>query len=1110
MEVKWCKLTGVYSNTQIKLPKLNLTLKLALLIVLIACFKVSAMANAQGINLVLKNVPLETAFSEIKRQSGYGFWYDKADLNQAAKISISIKNGSLKETLDQCFKSQALVYEIFDKTIVVKRKTKNITDKVTDFIKSMTIKGKVTDEKAMPMAAVTVRLKDTEKTTVTNDAGEFVMEVPDENAVLQFSYLGFAPFEQALKNSQFLNVVLKEEQSELKAVEINAGYYTVKDRERTGSISRITSKDIENQPINNVLAAMQANITGVQVTQNTGVPGGGFTVQVRGRNSISNGNNPFYIIDGVPFTLTGLGAAVASTNITANPSPLASINPADIESIEVLKDADATAIYGSRGANGVILITTKRGKSGKVQTSFSINQGFSSVAKKLDLMNTDQYLEMRRESLKNDNLQMSTTDYDLNGAWDPARYTDWQKELIGETAPLTNIQGSISGGSENVTYLMGGNYYREATVYPGDNIYSRGSGNFNLQYTSDNKKLNTSFSANYSQINSDLFSTDLTQFITLAPNYPTLQSENGVLNWGNNTMYVNPIANTLQSYKAKTNNIIGNAMLNYAIIKEFKIKASLGFSKMDRKEFSSFPLESYSPAFNYGEERRISDFTNNSTNTWIMETQAELNKNFGAGVLNMLIGTTFQENLIDIQKVRGTGYTSDVLMGNIASASTLSIPNRDYFRYRYMAIFGRINYIFKEKYIVNITGRRDGSSRFGTDNRFANFGAIGLAWLVSSEGFIKSNLPFINFAKLRGSYGITGNDQISDYGYLELWRPSQSYQNTATMFPGSLKNPNYAWEVNKKAEIALEFRLLKDKINISAGYYSNRSSNQLVRKQLTPSTGFSVINDNLPATVENIGWEFELGTKNVSNKLFSWSTSINLTIPKNKLINYPGLATSSDANTYIIGQPLSTRKLFNTSVDPATGLYQVEDRNHNGAIDFENDAYLTKFVGREFYGGLLNSFSYKGLELDFTFQFVKQSGTGYSNTFNLPGALFPQSSTTNQPVELLVDRWINLGDRSKYQKFSGSLNANTSLYYAETLGNLAIEDASFIRLKNISLSYNFPMQFLKAAKLNHARFFLQGQNLFTLTPYKGLDPETLSGYVLPTLRVFTAGIQLAL
>jgi len=1113
----FCTRHNYADNKKSLWPKATLIimrLNLVILLIIAATFKVTATAYGQAITLKLEKAPIAQVFQAIEQQSDYIFWYDKKDLNTQLIVNLNLKQVSLKEALDACFKQIPYSYEIVSNTIVVK-KTIGATKSGEDS-KRQNITGTVIDEKGTPLQGATVLILNSTVSTNTNADGNFKIETTIESGTLRISYIGYGTqsIEFYKGNSGPFNITLKPSERNLEQVEINAGYYTVKDRERTGSISSISSREIERQPVNNVLAAMQANIAGAEIVQNTGFPGGGFKVQIRGTNSIKQGNQPFYIVDGVPFLSRSLSGTKDATYTTMGASPLANINPNDIESIEVLKDADATAIYGSRGANGVVLITTKRGKEGKPTSSITINRGISQVAKKLDLMNTEEYLAMRKEAIANDNLSISASDYDLNGTWKTDKYTNWQNELIGGTAANTNIQASLSGGTANVTYLLGANYYKEGTVFPGDKSYGRNSGNFSLGYISDNKKFKANFDSNYSQINSDLPLNDLTRFVFLNPNHPELLTSDGLLNWapdskGVATVWDNPLAYLQQAYTTKTSNLISNAALSYNIVQGLSIKANFGYTSMVRNEFASEPLSTFSPLRGYGADRRRSYFGENKSDTWIFESQLDYTKELGNGVLNLLVGSTFQQSLTEYQNIRGAGYNSDSMMESLTNASTFTIESNTYSQYKYNAVFARANYTYAHRYIINVTGRRDGSSRFGNKNTFANFGALGAAWIISEEPIFKNNLGPISFLKIRGSLGLTGNDQIPDYGYLSIWNARTAYQDSPTLAPLTIGNENFAWEKTSKKELALEIGMLRDRIFLSGGYYNNRTTNQLLPRQLPPSTGFQSITGNLPATVTNQGWEFELRSTNILTPKFRWTTSANLTIPRNKLIDYPGLATSTDATTYEIGYPLSIKKLYNTYVNPQTGLYVVEDHDNNGVID-TRDQYVIVFVGRKFYGGLQNVLAFGNLQLDLTIQFVKQNGSSEYGSLSMPGLYSTGGELTNQ-LNFISNRWTpNASTDAEYQKYSTQIAGYTPYLNDVVRGSHSTRDNSFIRLKNVAISYSLPIRLSNKLGLRTSKIFLQGQNLYTITGYKGLDPETQSLLNLPQLRTIMAGIQLTL
>jgi TonB-linked SusC/RagA family outer membrane protein len=965
------------------------------------------------------------------------------------------------------------------------------------------ISGTVSDG-TNPLPGVTVTVKGQQNTVISDFDGKFTIAAAPTD-ILIFTYMGFKTLTIAVAGRSVITIKMHQDATALQEVKINAGYYSVKESERTASISKITSKDIEKQPVSNVLAAMQGRMAGVNITQTTGVPGGGFKIEIRGRNSIrAEANNPLYIIDGMPYSSQNMGNDLISGSILPAPgiSPLNSINPSDIESIEILKDADATSIYGSRGANGVVLITTKKGKSGK--TAFSINtySGTGKVTRTLDLMNTSQYLSMREQAFANDGItEYPSWGYDVNGTWDKNRYTDWQKELIGGTAFTRSIDAAVSGGNSKTQFIIRASNFHQTTVFPGDFGYGKTALHFKINHITDNDKFNISLSGNYSADKNNLLGTDLTlEASQLAPNAPALYDDNGELNWKNST-WKNPLRLLLSKYLAKTNTLVAGSVIGYKIVPTLEFKTILGYTDSRLDESKTVPSTIYNPAF--GLDSSISSFYTNKSGqqSWNVEPQLSWQKDFGFGTIKALIGATFQESSSESLGLNATGFSSNSLITNSAAAANVQVLNNTNGLYRYNAIFGRINYSLSDKYFLNITGRRDGSSRFGSGNRFANFGAIGAAWLFGRENGITEKYPFISFGKLRGSYGSTGSDQIGDYQFMNTYISSGgSYQGTVGLEPARLYNPDFSWETNKKLEMALELGFLKDRIFITAAQYRNRSSNQLVGIPLPGTTGFPSIQSNLNATVENTGWEFELRTLNIQNKEFKWSTSLNLSIAKNKLLAFPNLAGSTYASQYVIGQPLDIHLVYHfTGVNPDTGIYQFEDYNGDGALTPLEDRQRKVSTNPDYFGGLNNSLSYKNWQLDFLFQFVKQLGFNYNGSGVVPGA------GNNQPVSNL-NSW-QPGQTNGVQVYTAGFNdeAVNAYYSYYSYSDAAFSDASFIRLKNLSIAYTLPKSWLKVAS---CRLYLQGQNLLTITRFNGADPENQSFGKLPPLRVMTMGVQL--
>ena len=958
------------------------------------------------------------------------------------------------------------------------------------------IQGTITDG-SIPLAGVTISIKGKSNATVTDYNGQYTLSASPED-ILIFSYIGYKTEIVPIQGRTAINISLQENETKLQEVKINAGYYSVKNSERTGSITRITSRDIETQPVTNVLATMQGRMAGVNIIQTTGVPGGGFDIRIRGQNSIrTDGNAPLYLIDGVPYSSETIGYNQTSTVYPTTTSPLNSINPDAIESIEVLKDADATAIYGSRGANGVVLITTKKGKAGKTTFTVNASTGAGTVTRFMKLMNTQQYLAMREQAFKNDGIPYNFWDYDINGAWDQNRYTDWQKELIGGTASITDFQTTISGGSEKTQFLISGNYHTQSSVFPGDFIYRKGGSQLSLNHRSEDNKFKITFSASYNIQNNDQPAFDFTYDARSLPsNAPALYDANGDLNWENGT-WDNPLRNLNAEFESKTNDLVANSVLSYEVSRGLVIKSSFGYTNLSTVETRTAPSSIYNPAYNISSANSSLYLNNTDRSSWIIEPQISYEKEFGSGKLDLLAGTTFQSQTGIRLFQSGTGYSSNSLIYNLAAAQYINVLQNDETVYKYQAFFARVNYNFDKRYIINLTGRRDGSSRFGPGNQFATFGAVGVAWLFSNEDFLKNSL-WLSFGKLRSSYGITGSDQIGDYQFLDTYSTTGvNYGGNVGLEPTRLYNADFGWETNKKLEAALELGFFQDKIFTTVAWYQNRSSNQLVGIPLPGTTGFPILQSNLDAVVQNSGLELTLRTNNLSNENFSWTTSFNLTFAKNELLSFPNLESSPYSQKYRLGQPLNIELVYqHKGVNPQTGVYEFEDLNKDGKITFPEDRQKAVDLNPEYYGGLQNQLRYKNWNLDFLFQFVKQKNR------TIPMGFAGQMS--NQPV-FKTDSWQTTGDIATYQLYTTGYNSDAVTGdYLYNRSDASITDASYIRLKNIALSYQLPA----LSDAVQCKIMLQSQNLLTFTKYKDGDPEfTTSGY-LPPLKVITAGIQL--
>ena len=960
--------------------------------------------------------------------------------------------------------------------------------------------GRVQDVQGMPLAGVTVQFKSRSGGSLTQTDGTYQLQAVPGDTLL-FRYMGFRTEQRVVGAEQEVNVQLTAVVNDLEEILVNAGYYRVKEREQTGNISRITSEELERQPVLNPLLALQGRMAGVSVVQKTGVPGNAVNLQIRGTNSLrsgfgNNGNLPLYIVDGVPIDATPLNSfsGLTSPNI-AGIDPLNTINPGSIERIEVLKDADATAIYGSRGANGVILITTKQGKSGEQPTRIrtQIYSGVGQVAQRISLAGTADYLSLRREAFANDGVTPTPINApDLN-LWDAERTTDWQDALFGGTAQIRAVSVGVSGGSATTHFQLGAGYQGETSVFPGASAYRKLSANLNLTHTSADQrfmlKLNSSFGTDRNRLfDGGNFVSDA---LSLPPNAPALYTEDGSLNWESSS-WTNPLAPLYRESTAVVQQLISSLSLRYTVSPKFVVKLQTGYTFLASDEVVKQPIRFYDPLYQKTARAR-SLHLGADRKSWIVEPQVEYTSGFGALQVEALAGSTFQKRTGSSLQVVGTGYAQEQLLGNLAAASLITVTENRNTDYAYAAVFGRVGLNLHRRYFLNLTGRRDGSSRFGSSRRFANFGAVGAAWIVSDEAWMVALEEVISFAKLRGSYGVTGSDQIGDYGYLDTYSATPG---GGGLYPTQLTNPDYSWEQNRKLELALELGFFKNRLNLSASGYRNRSSNQLVGLPLPALTGFTTVQANLGALVENSGWEVELHSRNLKTDLWNWESFLNVSFPKNELVSFPGIAQSAYATQYRVGESLNIQLLYeSTGVDAETGLYTVTDINGDGVYTFE-DRIVVKDLGRTVYGGLRNQLSYRRLHLDFLWEFVKQEGQQY----------FPVTAPGRLGAFLQEDygqRWQAPGDVASIQKASQGFPALRSYSQFRTSDG-ALTDASFLRLKTLGIHFQLPVAHLK---VESCTLFIQGQNLLTFTAYRGLDPQS-PGTNLPALRMLTAGVNL--
>jgi TonB-linked SusC/RagA family outer membrane protein len=1062
--------------------------------------------NAQNISLDVKNVQVKQLLTKIEGQASVSFVYDNKVLIGLQPVTLKVDNEPLSDILNQLEKQMPLRFKRSGNLIgisrtEVKRLTKeNSTEQSkTTFSLAIPITGKVLDENGQPLPGATVTVKGTSFSTTTNTDGVFSLSNVPANALLSITFVGYEIKEVSAENN--LTVYLVKGNSKLDEVQIIA-YGTTTKRLSTGNISSVKADVISRQPITNPLMALEGRVAGLQITQSSGVPGAAVAVQIRGRNSIAAVNNPLYVVDGVPFTSANVGIIP----FPGMGSPMNSINPSDIESIDILKDADATAIYGSRAANGVILITTKKGVSGEAKLDVNLATGFGSLTRIAPVLNKEQYLQVRKDAFVNSSLTPTISNApDLLGGWDQNQITDWQQWYLGNPAKTTDIEATFSGGNNQIHFLMSGNYHHESNVLPQPEGYNRGNVHLSVGYTSPNKKLQVDANVFYNGDNNVFHIFTTSDFETVAktiPFYPVFDAS-GKYYWVGSITNYKSLSNAYNKWK--TINLNSDFVIKYNISNELSFKTNIGYNNITQDQVSPTPSIAQNPSTS---PLGRSVFGNQSVNTYLAEPQLNFRRQIGQGKIDLLAGSTIQQINTNGRRINVSNYSSDLLLENPGYGTATSSGSN--VTYNYLSFFGRLTYNWRDKYLLNGSIRRDGSSRFGPGKQFGNFGSLGMGWIFSNENFIADNLKWLSFGKIRSSYGTTGNDGIGDYGYLSIYSNNATYGTTPAISPTQIANSNYQWEVNKKFEAAVEIGVLKDKLLFSVTWYKNMSGNQLVGYPLPSTTGFDSYQANLPALVQNTGWEIELNTLNVNHSNFKWKTSANLTIPKNKLVSFPGLASTSYANTLIIGQPLSViQKYHFQGIDPQTGSAITQDVNKDGIYtatssynDQGGDYVIAGNTDPKWYGGISNTINLNNFQLDIFFQYTRQNGYNLYTSSSLFGR-------TYNAWNYFLNYWKQPGDITITPKPVAASDPTLTRF---SQSDATVSDASFLRLKNISLSYNLPTQISQKLKIHNLQIYVQGQNLLTITKYLGYDPElaTTSPSQVPPIKMLALGFKCSL
>ncbi|MFV0581663.1 MAG: SusC/RagA family TonB-linked outer membrane protein [Parabacteroides gordonii] len=1065
-------------------------------------------AQHQQVSLTGSNVTLKTAFKQIEQQTQLFVDYNTQEVNDSRVLTKLPKNSNVKEVMEQLLEDSGCSITFSNGHIII-----NKQDRVASTTKN--VSGIVKDERGEPVIGANVVVKGTTNGTVTDMNGRYSLSVP-EGSTLQISYIGYNTQEVKVGSGNVVNVSLREDSEALDEVVV-IGYGTVKKSDLTGAVGSVQMKDVSQVGITSADRALQGQIAGVQVNARTGQPGESMMIRVRGSNSLAGGNEPLYVIDGMP---------VEKMN--------SDINPEDILSMEVLKDASSTAIYGSRGANGVVMITTKRGRTGDTVLEYNGYVGISSLRKKLDLLGKDDYIAMVNEVSQNDGNGIAITPE--QAALLPNN--DWQ-DLAYQTALTHSHQVSVSGGTDKTKLYSSLNYMNQEGIIKGSN-YNR----FALRINGDQKlarnlSLNASIAYSYgtqntANSNADGWGAIAYTAMVMSPIQEIKDADGKYTNfsgtpWGG----TNPVG-MAELYKDKTVNsrLLANLSLIYDIIDglTFRVNAGAEVNAASKDRYIPIGLSAGGKLDGDASKEKANYYTIINEN--ILTYDKKFNKNHA---LNLMGGVTFQTYQWNQLKGSGTGFLRDVYeTNNLGVASTPGIPASGFSDYRMVSFLGRANYNLMERYLLTVTARYDGSSKFSKNHKFAFFPSAALAWRVSEEDFMK-DIDWMSNLKLRGSVGQTGNQSIDPYQtFAQLGTSSPIFGGGKDIGFGlsSMANDDLKWETTTQTDIGVDMGFFGNRLSVSFDYYWKQTRDLLYKATLPPSSGYSSMLRNL-GRIDNKGFEISINTINMKGKV-NWTTNLNITSNKSVVKDlgsdvYGNKIQRIDApigggNWFPLFVGKAPFQLYGYEIE---GIYQTdEEARQNGeatkkAGDYRykdtdgkagittGDKTIIANTQPKFTFGLTNVINWNNFE--FSFLMIGSVGGDIVNEFNK--SITNIGGTWNVRKDVWQNHWTPENPNAKYARAS----AATKDYLAfGDPSSVWVENGSYLRFKDIKLAYALPSQWFAGSRKPNISVYLSGQNLITITSYSHYDPEAswtssaVNGWdrgVYPSAKSFTLGLQ---
>lgn len=1106
-----------------------LIMKLIIILIVITGLQAAAKpTEAQKVTLSANNISLKQVFKKIRKQTDYQFFYKDEYLKNAKPVDIHVKDVSIKEALDDCFKNQPLAYGIVGKIIVVKKKEEIKQHSISTAQAALPpVTGKVTDSvTGKPLAGVTIQVKGNTMGTVTDANGNFSLEVP-EDAVLEISYLGYTTKEIPVNGKSSINISLAPVTTGLNQLVV-IGYGTIAKKDLTGAVSSLGLKDFNKGLQTSVDQMIKGRVPGVHIIQSSSAPGGAVSVRIRGVNSLTASNDPLYVIDGLPID----NSSVVPGGNAMQRNPLNTLNPQDIESIEILKDASATAIYGARGANGVILITTKKGKAGGFSVNYNGYAGIQKVAKTMDVLSTSEYINFLNGLRMAEGQQPEFSREEINAI---GKGTGWQDEIF-RVASVQDHQLSFSGGSENTKYYVSLNYLDQQGIVISSGI-KRYSSHLSLSH-SINKfnfgvNLNTSLvKDNFVRNNPLAINAGASAVASAIQMDPTLsvKDEDGNYTQPQTVDLENPLAIANGEYdNAKTNRTFGNIFAEYEILNDLKAKLNFGSDRRTgRRDFYN------SRETKAGEGANgIAQVGTIERSDYLVALTLTYDKRFDKGShINAVAGYTYQEfNERGFNAGAFNFNSDDFLTNNLASGDKESFEiGSGRSKHQLLSYLGRVNYTYRDKYLATASFRIDGSSRFGKDEKFGYFPSLALGWRLDKEQFI-SDLGVFSNLKLRASYGVTGNQAIGNYNSLILLGPTGTAVYGQSQYSGiaptQLGNPDLKWETTKQYNLGLDYGFMNGRLNGSIDYYIKNTSNLLLNLPIPSTTGFGTSLQNVGGT-RNSGFEFLLNSENFTGK-FSWNTTFNLATNQNEVTDLAGLPFILQGGARFVdqltilreGDPINAyygykiKGIFHSeeevkgSAQPFSkpGEVWFADVNEDGKITSDDRTIIgSPYPDLTF--GLSNHLSYAGFALDI---FIYGEYGKELLNFNRLDAEYPFSFRRNR-LAYVLDHWTPENPTSKNPSY-----LSPAVSYGSKVNSRVIEDASYLRLENIKLSYNFPS--LRSKSIRSLSLYLSIQNLFTITNYSGFNPDVnsfgdsniVADYnAYPLAKIYTIGFHIGL